>query len=170
MDNKRALVQKACEGDKEAFGKLYESVYEDLYRFAVYVLKDCYEAQDAVAETVADAYETIRKLRDADAFRSWIFKILSNKCRKKIREYQKRREEFHENVQQFEERPEEDLDRDLQVRQAFYSLDDEERLIVSMKVFGGYKSQEIGKILHKSHNTVRSRLSRALKKMEDRLE
>ncbi len=35
-----------------------------------------------------------------------------------------------------------------------------------MKVFGGYQSKEIGAILHKSHNTVRSKLSRALEKMQ----
>ena len=34
----------------------------------------------------------------------------------------------------------------------------------------GYKSKEIGLILHKNHNTVRSRLNRALKKMEEILQ
>ena len=63
-----------------------------------------------------------------------------------------------------------DLDQDMQVREAFFSLSDEERFIVAMQVFGGYKSKEIGLILHKNHNTVRSRLNRALKKMEEILQ
>mgnify|MGYP000624018509 CR=1 FL=1 len=63
-----------------------------------------------------------------------------------------------------------DLDRDMQVREAFFPLSDEERFIVAMQVFGGYKSKEIGLILHKNHNTVRSRLNRALKKMEEILQ
>lgn len=56
------------------------------------------------------------------------------------------------------------------MREAFFSLSDEERFIVAMQVFGGYKSKEIGLILHKNHNTVRSRLNRALKKMEEILQ
>lgn len=160
MEHMEELVRKACGGDKDAFGTLYETVYQDLYRFALYVLKHPQDAQDAVAETVADAFWGIGKLRNPEAFRPWIFKILSNKCKRRLREYAARPGPLKETMQGMEQ----ELEEAVQVRQAFFALEDEERLIVSMKVFGGYQSKEIGKMLHKSHNTVRSRLSRALKK------
>lgn len=164
------LVERARAGDRQAFAALYETVYQDLYHFALYILKDIYDAQDVVAETVADAYEGIRKLRDKDAFRSWIFKILTNKCKRKLKEYAGRTTVL---IADMKEAVPESCDgtmlRDVMVREAFFALSDEERLIVSMQVFGGYKSEEIGKILHTNHNTVRSKLSRALKKMETSL-
>lgn len=46
------------------------------------------------------------------------------------------------------------------------SLSKEERLIVVLTVFGGYKSQEIARMLKKNHSTVRSKYRRALKKLE----
>ena len=158
MTDCKQLAYEARQGSKEAFAQLYQAVYQDLYRFALYVLKNPEDAQDAVAETVADAYAEITKLRDSEAFKGWIFKILSNKCKRKLKEYTRKTEPLYEQ------------EGSVQVREAFFSLSDEERFIVAMQVFGGYKSKEIGLILHKNHNTVRSRLNRALKKMEEILQ
>lgn len=81
MEHYLELVQQAKQGDADAFACLYQEVYEDLYRFAVYTLKDPVDAQDAVSEAVTDAFASVRKLRRADAFKGWIFQILSVKCR-----------------------------------------------------------------------------------------
>ena len=48
---------------------------------------------------------------------------------------------------------------------AFGILNEEERMIVSFSVFGGYKSQEIARILQIKAATVRSKKARALEKM-----
>ena len=48
-------------------------------------------------------------------------------------------------------------------------LSKEERQIVALSVFGGYKGEEIAKILHMKHSTVRSKYRRALKKLEQYL-
>ena len=74
MTDCKQLAYEARQGSKEAFAQLYQAVYQDLYRFALYVLKNPEDAQDAVAETVADAYAEITKLRDSEAFKGWIFK------------------------------------------------------------------------------------------------
>nr|MCR5623677.1 RNA polymerase sigma factor [Lachnospiraceae bacterium] len=87
-----ALVQRAKQADTHAFALLYEMVYEDLYRMALYTLGNHEDAEDMVSETVLDAYVGIKALKDETAFRGWIFKILSNKCKKKIAEYMKTRE------------------------------------------------------------------------------
>ena len=56
------------------------------------------------------------------------------------------------------------------MRAAFARLGDEERLILSLNLFGGYTSKEIGRILDLNDNTVRSRQKRALAKMAEYLE
>lgn len=151
--------------DRETFTSLYETVYQDLYRFALYTLKHRQDAEDVVSETVADAWYGFDRLLNLGTFRSWIFKILSVKCRRKLKEYVNQTVELPDDLAGpgcFTE--------DVQVRQAFASLSDEERLIVSMHVFAGYTGKEIARILHKKEGTVRSRESRALKKMAVMLE
>ena len=56
------------------------------------------------------------------------------------------------------------------VRQVFWELKDEDRLVVGMSVFCGYTSEEIAAILDKNHSTIRSRYRRALQKMRRKLE
>lgn len=65
---------------------------------------------------------------------------------------------------------ERDTCQDMDVRRAFASLSEEERTIVSMAVFAGYNSGEIGRILRLNANTVRSKISRSMGKMQKLLE
>ena len=71
--------------DAKAFSKLYEQVYQDLYRYALCLMRDPHEAEDAVSAAVLSAYEHIHKLRKEEAFKSWIFTILSNICKKRLK-------------------------------------------------------------------------------------
>ena len=58
-----------------------------MFRFALYTLKNRHEAEDVVSETVLDAWKGIEGLKDENAFRAWIFRILANKCRQKLKSY-----------------------------------------------------------------------------------
>ena len=71
--------------DAIAFKELYKTVYQDLYRFALCMMHHPQDAEDAVSEAVLSAYENIHKLRKEEAFRSWIFQILANVCRRKLK-------------------------------------------------------------------------------------
>ena len=81
------LIKMAKKGNVDAYGRLYEEVYRDLYRFALFMLKNPHDAEDVVADTVTDSFEGIGKLRKEEAFRGWIFRILTNKCRKMLKQY-----------------------------------------------------------------------------------
>lgn len=162
MELNKQLVLRAKNQDPEAFSVLYKDVYKELYRFAYYTLQNQHDAEDAVSEAVLDAYRNIEKLRNPEAFKSWMFQIVSCKCKKKIKEYTKKYEEITENIP---DRAYEPTDR-TSVMQAMTVLSEEERLIVTMSVFGGYKGKEISSILHKKHSTVRSKYRRALEKLK----
>ncbi len=163
MENYLQLVKKAKRGDTDAFAELYSGIYESMYRFALYTLHNTSDAEDAVSEAVTAAFASIRRLRSEEAFKSWIFRILSNKCRDRLREYANRNEELREDMPESE--PESGLVECIQVRRLFFELSDEERLIISLHQFAGYTSREIAEILNMNENTVRSRESRGLKKM-----
>lgn len=86
------LVKMAKSGDKEAFCRLY-SLYKDrLYRYAYYRLGNYDDAQDAVSDCIVSAYEQIKNLRKAEAFPSWIFKILYAACSTYIKQQMRQRE------------------------------------------------------------------------------
>ena len=154
--------------DAKTFTQMYEQIYKDLYRFAVCLLKSRQDAEDAVSEAVISAYENIHKLRKEEAFKSWIFTILSNVCKRKMkkaaRDISYENAEILHGVQVQSEEPDYGLAMD--VRNAFFILSDEEQMIVGLSVFGGYSSNEIAKVLKLNANTVRSKRSRALEKME----
>ena len=71
--------------DTKTFAQMYETVYKDLYRFALCMMRNPQDAEDAVSDAVVAAYENIGKLKKEDSFKSWIFTILSNICKKKWR-------------------------------------------------------------------------------------
>ena len=52
----------------------------------------------------------------------------------------------------------------------FMELPQEDRMIIAMHLFGGFTGKEIARQLHMNENTVRSRESRALKKMREQWE
>ena len=97
MDEKIFLIKRAKRGDAEAFGELYKDIYKQLYKFAYYMLKNAEDAEDVVSETVMDAFSSIKKLKMEESFSSWIFQILSNKCKRKMKEYYQKRNEDTED-------------------------------------------------------------------------
>ena len=152
--------------DTKTFAQMYETVYKDLYRFALCMMRNPQDAEDAVSEAVVAAYENIGKLKKEDAFKSWIFTILSNICKKKWRNASKESSHAAEGVLDEASGEETNMGLALDVRKAFFLLEEEEQTIVGMSVFGGYNSQEIGEALKLNPITVRSKRSRALQKME----
>lgn len=158
--------------DAKTFVEMYEKVYKDMFRFALCMLRQTQDAEDAVMEAVLSAYENVAKLRKEESFRAWIFQILANVCRKKLK--LKKKNQTEPLMEQTGEHPanqsymaeEPDHGMRMDVQKAFFILSEEEQLIVALSVFGGYKSGEIGKMLGLNANTVRSKRSRALSKME----
>ena len=150
--------------DAKAFTELYRGVYRDLYRFALCMMRHPQDAEDAVSEAVLAAFENVHKLRNEDAFRSWIFQILANVCKKKLKSMERKEVELKEEDVS-EEMPEltDGLREDVQ--KALLVLSEEERLVVAMSVTAGYNSKEIGNILNLNPSTVRSKRKRALEKM-----
>lgn len=154
--------------DAKKFARMYEGVYKDLYRFSLCRMKNVQDAEDAVSEAVLAGYEKIYQLKTEDAFKSWIFAILANVCRKRLAESggRQRAEEPLEAREQEVLGTDMDCGTALDVRKAFSVLSAEEQEIVALSVFGGYNSREIGARMRLNSNTVRSKRSRALEKME----
>ncbi|HIZ55581.1 MAG TPA: RNA polymerase sigma factor, partial [Firmicutes bacterium] len=168
-----AIITAAKEGDTLAFSKLYETVWNDLYRYAYYLLRVREDAEDAVQECAFEAYKGIHGLKSEEAFKGWIFSILYRVCKRKLKEYVQKNKSIA--LDEMEElRDVSDLEQEagnsVTLHRALDQLAPDDRLIVMLSVVGGYSGKEIAAILHKPHGTVRSRLSRALAKLRTILE
>lgn len=168
-------VLQAIQQDKEAFEKIYRDINMDLYKMALYILGNPEAAKEVVSETVLDAFMGIGKLKDAAKFESWILKILTNKCKRHIKDKYNKFGVFHPNVRELDYssltyKSEIDYDTKADIKAAIQKLDRQDRIIISLCVVQGYTSIETAKILSMNPSTVRSRLNRSLKKLRKYLE
>ena len=159
-----------------AFANLYKSIYADLYKMAYYIIGNRELAEDIVSDTVIDAYRSISSLKDCDKFESWILKILTNKCKRAMRNKYSKFSIFNPNARNPEDYHLQSKDRiSMQeeltdITRALAQLSYEDKVIISLCIIEGYKSTEVAKILSMKPTTVRSRLNRGLSKMKKYLE
>lgn len=168
MDEK-ILVQRAVTGDKEAFAGLYTRYKDGLYRYAYFKLGNDADAQDALSDCIVAAYRSIGSLKNAATFSAWIFRILYRCCCSYVKDQIEQNSRADISVL---ERVPTDDERllSVEVREALDQLDAEDRDIILLSAVAGYNSREIAAVTGIKANTVRSRLSRGLKKMRTFLE
>jgi RNA polymerase sigma-70 factor (ECF subfamily) len=81
----RALVERACAGDRAAFDDLVRSRIDAVYRTSLAILGDTADAADATQETFVSAWSHRSSLRDPDRLDAWIGRINLNSCREVLR-------------------------------------------------------------------------------------
>ena len=170
MDEKN-LILKAKAGDRDAFCALY-SLYKDrLYRYAFYKLQNEEDAKDAVSDCILSAFTQMGRLKKAEAFPSWLFRILYCSCASITRlQVERRKSENYEDMENVLTSDFENAIEKTELQQALAILKENERDIVLLSVIGGFSSGEIGKMIDMTSGSVRSNLSRSLKKMRVFLE
>lgn len=73
-------MKKAAGGDAEAFIWLMEENKHMLYKIAKGYLRREEDIADAMQETMLAAFEHIGEVKKASYFRTWLTRILINKC------------------------------------------------------------------------------------------
>lgn len=76
-----ALIVRILDGDRESFGVLVDRYHEDCRRLAARLLGNRDDAADAVQETFIRAFRGLGGYRERERFRSWLYRILVNRCR-----------------------------------------------------------------------------------------
>lgn len=160
-----AMVKRARQGDADAFGMLYSTIYPTLYRVARCSLRTPEDAADAVSEAVLDAFQSICRLKNEAAFQSWMFTILTAKIKRKQREYAHASKELTE-----ENSPAVPFESEsTALSAALAQLPAEDRLLLSLQVLGGYQSKELAKLFGGTASGIRSRLMRIRQTLRDYL-
>ncbi len=76
----QALVDRAKQGDEEAFGALARMVGDRCMAIAYRILRDADLAEDAVQTALVSAWRELPALRDPDRFEPWLHRMLVNAC------------------------------------------------------------------------------------------
>jgi RNA polymerase sigma-70 factor, ECF subfamily len=76
-----SIVQRAKRGDRAAFAALVDFYYARSLRFAVHMLGNGQDAEEAVQDTFVRVHGALHRYDEFDRFESWLFRILANRCR-----------------------------------------------------------------------------------------
>lgn len=75
------IVHAAKSGDVRAFATLVDMYYARCLRFALHMLYNRLDAEEAVQDTFVRVYGALPRYREDASFEAWLFRILANRCR-----------------------------------------------------------------------------------------
>jgi RNA polymerase sigma-70 factor (ECF subfamily) len=168
------LITRCLEGDETAFELLFQRYRDALYGYALRMLRNATEAEEAAIEIIEKVFANLPTFRIDQEFRPWLYGIARNECLMRLRRSRK--------LQQLEmaarawgpasaapDAPELSEEAAM-IRTQVDGLEEPYRETVILAYFQGLNSREIAGILSTNENTVRTRLARALKLLRERMD
>ncbi len=164
------LVKKARQGDKEAFTELILSIKLDLYKVAKTRLKNDEDVYDVIQETMIIAFNSIKKLKKAESFKTWIIKILINTSNTLYKKLKKDNVISLEKVEPYNSLNYSDFEKIETILDFNFILKNfkyEDRIIIILFYVEKFTDKEIGEILKLKENTVKTKRTRIKEKLKD---
>lgn len=151
------LIKKAKKGDEQPFFNLMEINKISLYKAGRAILNNDEDVADAIQETVISAYRNIKSLKNDSYFKTWLTKILINKCKDIISKNKETviLDDYVEEgyIQEFLSK--------FEIEDMLNDLSKEQKLVVSLYYISQFNTREISEILKEPEGTIKSRISRA---------
>lgn len=175
-DDDAHLIERARQGDLDAFNLLVDRYQHIVYRVARRYMNSPDLADDVTQDTFIRAYNALDTFRNSDGrgFRSWLLRIAANRARDLLRASSRRPADSLESMLEAEdsawepedqsETPAERADRlalHQHIERALGELSDDQRLVIVLFDIEGYSYDEIAEISGVASGTVKSRLHRA---------
>lgn len=165
------LVESAREGDRTAFGVLYDRFHPRVYRLALARLCSPEDAEDVVAETFLRAWRAIDRFEWTGApFVTWLLAIANTQTitlqRTRARRPATAMAEVPEPLERGgAPRAQEQVVARLEARRMLETLPEEQRTVVTLRFYGGLSAEQIGERIGKSPASVRQIQMRALERL-----
>jgi RNA polymerase sigma-70 factor (ECF subfamily) len=180
LDDQHA-VERALDGDLEAFNQLVVEYQRLAYSVAYRVLQDQDAAADAVQESFIKAYRALNSFRGG-SFKSWLLRIVVNSCYDMLRSRKRRDtdsidddaldQDYASHMVDATEGPHayaERMELSRHIEQGIAQLPPDQRLVLTLCDIHGYAYEEISEITGVPMGTVKSRISRGRGKLRDYL-
>lgn len=169
----RRLIAK----DESALRELMASYGDELLRTAYMLVKDRQAAEEAAMDAFAQAFAKIHQLKDPAKLRSWLLRIVANRCRMKTRTWSWRGLLPSEDVEPMIEESGPSAEelwlaewRNERLSEAVHRLEYKQRETIVLYYYGGLSVSEIAEQLSCNENTVKARLSRGRIRLKTMLE
>jgi RNA polymerase sigma factor (sigma-70 family) len=160
---RQVLVERARNGDREAFGQLAAGEIDRLHAIARLILRDPDLAEDAVQEALVRCWRRLPRLQDVERFDGWLYRILM----RTVADEFGRRRRFQASVLPLRVEPSIGdsaravADRD-QLEQGFRVLSVDHRAIVVLHHYVGLPLPEAAEVLGIRPGTAKSRYHYAM--------
>ncbi len=149
--------------------KLFEQRYREcersLFLVAVSYLHNTEDAKDCVQEAVMSALRSYEGLKNKDMFKTWMTRIVINKCKDHIRR-RKYTEELTDEIGVFYELPEEETE----IIDCICRLDRRLALYITLRFYNDMTYEEVAKVLKQPVSTVKYKTQKALSQLKLMLE
>ena len=156
------LVLNAQNNNPDAFAELIHIYKKDLYRVAKSILSNDDDVADAIQETILISYEQLSLLKYPEYFKTWLIRILINKCNELLRA--DRRYIVMENMPEISVYDKEQAN--IEFMMLMDSLDERYRTALVLYYSEGFSVKEISEILDLSESAVKARLKRGREKVK----
>ncbi|MGP3982036.1 RNA polymerase sigma factor [Streptomyces sp. KR80] len=171
-----AVIARVRAGDREAYADLVRAHAEIAHRTAV-LLGAGADAEDVVQIAFLKAYQSLGRFREGAAFRPWLLRIVANETRNTVRSASRLRAAVGREAALAEAEPliPESADpaaaavageRRSQLLAALDELSEEHRQVVICRYLLDLDEAETAETLGWARGTVKSRLSRALRRLK----
>jgi RNA polymerase sigma-70 factor (ECF subfamily) len=167
----RDLVERARQGDREAFAVLVHQVSDTLYAVAHRILRDTGLAEDALQNALVLAWRRLPRLRDPEKFEAWIHRILVHACydeSQRARPWTASVRVLPMNGPSTPDASDDVANRD-ELERAFRRLTVEQRAVFVLHHYLGLPLVEVAALLEIPAGTARSRLHYAIAGLRDAL-
>lgn len=179
------LIEKAVQGDLDAFNQLVLTYQNVAYNLAYRILADEAGAADATQDAVISMYRKLDSYRGG-SFKAWFLRIVTNACYDELRK-QKRRptiplepvtddDEVIESPAWIADKSptlEENLvntQLEEAIQHCLNNLDNKFKAVIVMVDISGQDYETVAEVIQSPVGTVKSRLSRARLKMQECLQ
>jgi len=166
-----ALVRAARGGSDAAFGVLVNRHQQALRGFLRRVCRDTALADDLAQEVFVAAWTRLGQLRDADAFRSWLFAMAWRQAAQTARAAGRRKaREAEWDRTEGQTRPEGISREDsMALNDAMDSLTPDQRACVALCLAGGWSHNDAAEALSMPVGTVKSHIARGRARLAEAL-
>jgi RNA polymerase sigma-70 factor (ECF subfamily) len=169
------LIRQAARGNVESYNLLVSRWEKRVYNYLLRITANREDALDLTQDVFLKAYQNLRKLDDPARFAAWLYRIAHNEA---FSMFRKRRPET--DVDELEPEATETkvtvggssvfpMELSLAVSGALGRLSPEQREAVVLKVYQGFKFEEMAEILSCPVSTIKSRLYTALELLKTEL-
>lgn len=161
---KHLVLKAQRRHDQDAFVELMEQNRQSMIKVAKSYLNNEEDVADAVQAAILTCYEKLYTLEKPQYFKTWLIRIVINKCKDILRQNKELR-----LLEEIPERGAEDTTQaDMEFQELLESVDEKYRIVLVLYYVEGFNTREIAELLETNERTIKTRLVRARNRLARR--